>query len=233
MAQVPDSPSSRLLFVPTLRLEASLSLAAFLMSLSITLINVYYALRGSELSVDPPVQLILYRDGQGDASILTAAIRFEMINTSDGYGDVLKDATLSFDAGRTSFQYQGTVRTVLASNVGGDASSCELGLRCIGLPGLYVVERSDEILETPAGSARAFNLSFPLVAWNCHGGGTDCGRFGSFGASAGALPKKDLVATFSLRFHSDGVRSLRCDAGALELGYLQKVGWISVPCKSR
>ena len=33
------------------------------MSLGITLINVYYSMRGSEIAVDPPAQLILYRDG--------------------------------------------------------------------------------------------------------------------------------------------------------------------------
>ena len=37
------------------------------MSLSITLINVYYSFRGSEIAVDPPAQLILYRDGSAMA----------------------------------------------------------------------------------------------------------------------------------------------------------------------
>jgi len=217
-------------FAPSLRLEESLSLAAFVMSLSITLINVYYSMRGSEIAVDPPAQLILYRDGTGEASVLTAAVRLDMINVSDGYGDVLKDAIISFDGGRSGFDYQGTVRTVLSSTGGGTASDCDLGLRCLQLPGLYVVERSDEILETPSGSARAFNLSFPLVSWNCDGGAKPCGQFGTFAQSLRALPSKDLSATIRLRFHSDGERKLKCAAGTLNQAYLQKVGWVSMSC---
>jgi len=214
-----------------MRLEESLSLAAFLMSLSITLINVYYSVRGSEIAVDSPAQLILYRDGTGEASVLTAAARIELINTSDGYGDVLKDAVISLDRGATEFGYQGTVRTVLAGTTAASAAQCELGLRCLQLPGLYIVERSDEILETPSGAARAFNLSFPLVSWNCAGNEMACGRFDAFGRAVGALPPKGVSATVRLRFHSDGERRLRCATGALDLDYLQKVGWISVPCQ--
>lgn len=231
MPQSQSRPRGRFRFAPSLRLEESLSLAAFLMSLTITLINVYYAMRGSELSVDPPVQLILYRDGAGDASVLTAAARFDMINVSDGYGDVLKQAVISFDGGHSDFDYQGTVRTVLAGNAAETGAGCELGLRCLQLPGLYVVERSDEILETPAGAARAFNLSFPLVSWNCAGDGQACRRFGTFAQSASALPARGLAATVRLRFHSDGERRLKCTTDAPNLDYLQKVGWISLACR--
>lgn len=231
MAVDQPRPKGRFRFAPSLRLEESLSLAAFVMSLSITLINVYYAMRGSEVAVDPPAQLILYRDGSGDASVLTAAARFDMINVSDGYGDVLKDAAISIDGGRSDFGYQGTVRTVLASDAAGKVPDCELGLRCLQLPGLYVVERSDEILETPGGAARAFNLSFPLVSWNCAGDDKACDRFGTFAQSARALPASGLSATVRLRFHSDGERRLKCTTSAPNLDYLRKVGWISVPCR--
>lgn len=220
----------RFRFAPTLRLQDSLALAAFLMSLAVTLINVYYAMRGSDLSVDPPAQLILYRDGEGDAAVLTVAARLEMINGSDGYGDVLKDATLSFDDQGSSFEYQGTVRTVLAGNDADAKPSCELGLRCLQLPGLHIVERSDEILETPGGTARVFTLSFPLVAWNCAGDSKRCERFGNFAAAARALPREQLTSTLRLRFHSDGARRLTCVTKRLELDYLLKVGWISIPC---
>lgn len=231
MAQSQPGPRGRLRFTPSLRLEESLSLAAFVMSLSITLINVYYSMRGSEISVDPPAQLILYRDGEGDASVLTAAVRFDMINVSDGYGDVLKQAVISFDGNRSDFDYQGTVRTVLAGNAAATGADCDLGLRCLQLPGLYVVERSDEILETPAGAARAFNLSFPLVSWNCAGDDRTCKRFGTFAQSSGALPAGGLAATVRLRFHSDGERRLRCTTAAANLDYLRKVGWLSLVCR--
>lgn len=223
-------PRGRLRFAPSLRLEESLSLAAFVMSLGITLINVYYAMRGSEIAVDPPAQLILYRDGEGDASVLTASVRLDMINVSDGYGDVLKSARLSLDGGRSGFEYQGTVKTVFANSA--SLPPCELGKRCVNLPGLYLVERSDEILDMPSGAARAFQLSFPLVTWNCDGENGPCGRYASFPRSVQSLPPRGLTATVRLKFHGDGQRMLRCETGAINLDYLRKVGWISIPCAS-
>ena len=80
-----DQPRrQRFRFAPTLKIEQSLSLAAFVMSLTIAAINAAYALRGAEIAVDPPAQLILYRDGSGEQSVLTAAVRLSMINVADG-----------------------------------------------------------------------------------------------------------------------------------------------------
>lgn len=230
MAPSQPRPRGRFRFAPSLRLEDSLSLAAFVMSLTITLINVYYSMRGSEIAVDQPAQLILYRDGSGDASVLTAAIRLDMINVSDGYGDVLKKASLSIDRGGTTFEYQGSIKTVFTSGADETAPDCELGVRCIQLPGLYIVERSDEILDTPSGTARAFHLSFPLVSWNCAGPAKACDRFGAFSRSIDALPDRRLSTTVRLNFHSDGSRRLSCRTGPLNFDYLSKVGWITVPC---
>ena len=63
MTDLNKGKRARIRFAPTLQLEQSLSLAAFVMSLGITLINIYYAMRGSEIAVDQPRQIILYRDG--------------------------------------------------------------------------------------------------------------------------------------------------------------------------
>ncbi len=231
MAGVDKPKRSRLRFAPTLQLEQSLSLAAFVMSLGITLINVYYAMRGSEIAVDQPRQLILYRDGTGAASVLTAAMRIDAINVADGYGDVLKDATLSFDGGATSFEYQGTIKTVFAGNSTAASPPCELGFRCLTLPGLFIVERSDEILDLPSGAARGFQLSFPAVQWNCQGRPQACGRADSFAKAIGMLGGKDLTARVTLRFHSDGRRTLTCRMAPPDVAYLAKVGWISVACR--
>ena len=218
-------------FAPSLRLEESLSLAAFLMSLSITLINIYYAARGSEVAVDPPAQLILYRDGSGDASVLTAAARLDMINVADGYGDVVKEASLSLAQGEPEFAYQGTLRTVF---VGSEVKppQCELGLRCVNNPGLHIIERSDEILDVPSGAAKSFHLSFPAIAWNCAGPDTACGRYGKFEEAVQTLARTGLKSRIRLRFHSDGERVLKCTTGPVDLDYLAKIGWISVPCSA-
>lgn len=223
---------ARLRFAPTLQMEQSLSLAAFIMSLGITLINVYYSMRGSEIAVDQPRQVILYRDGEGAASVLTAAVRIDAMNVADGYGDVLKDASLSFDAGRTNFDYQGTVKTVFVGESKAASPPCEIGLRCLNLPGLLLIERSDEILDVPSGAARGYQLTFPAVQWNCRGGDQGCARFGTFDDSSRLLNGRDLVIRVRLRFHSDGTRMLECRSARFDSAYLAKVGWASVPCRS-
>lgn len=231
MADLNKGNRGRLRFAPTLQLEQSLSLAAFVMSLGITLINVYYAMRGSEIAVDQPRQIILYRDGEGSASILTAAVRVDAINVADGYGDVLKDASLSFDAGRSSFDYQGTIKTVFVGESKAASPPCEIGLRCLLLPGLFIVERSDEILDLPSGAARVFQLTFPAVQWNCRGAPQACGQMGSFTEALRLLSQTDLTARVKLRFHGDGGRTLTCRVARPDIAYLSKVGWASIPCQ--
>lgn len=224
-----DQPRrQRFRFSPTLKIEQSLSLAAFVMSLTIAAINAAYALRGAEIAVDPPAQLILYRDGSGEQSVLTAAVRLSMINVADGYGDVVKDARIAIGRGGPSFAYQGTLNTVFVAEGDMRAKECELGMRCLELPGLRVVERFDEILDMPSGAARAFTLSFPAVGWNCDGAG--CGAYGSFGAAVRQVASA-REARIELRFHSDGNRQLECRLADIDTGYLAKVGWVSVPCR--
>lgn len=218
----------RLRFSPTLKLEQSLSLAAFVMSLTIAAINAAYAMRGAEIAVDPPAQLILYRDGAGDQSVLTAAVRLAMINVADGYGDVVKDARIAVGRGGPSFAYQGTLNTVFVAEGDMRAKECELGMRCLELPGLRIVERFDEILDLPSGAARAFTLSFPAVGWNCEGKG--CSAYGSFQSALGTVASA-REARIALKFHSDGDRRLDCRFRRIDADYLAKVGWVSVPCE--
>ena len=231
MTEINQGKRGRFRFAPTLQLEQSLSLAAFVMSLGITLINVYYAMRGSDVAVDQPRQIILYRDGEGASSVLTAAITVDAINVANGYGDVLKDASLSFDGGRSRFDYQGTIKTVFVGNSKAAAPPCELGLRCLALPGLFIVERSDEILDLPSGAARAFQLNFPAVQWNCQGAAKTCGGTGNFSDALGAIGGREITAIVKLRFHSDGTRTLTCRMARPQLDYLAKVGWLSVACQ--
>jgi hypothetical protein len=219
----------RLRFSPTLKLEQSLSLAAFVMSLTIAAINAAYAMRGAEIAVEQPTQLILYRDGTGDQSVLTAAVRLAMINVADGYGDVVKDARIAIGRGGPSFAYQGTLNTVFVAQGDMRAKECELGMRCLELPGLRVVERFDEILDMPSGAARAFNLSFPAVGWNCEGSG--CAGYGSFGAAVRQVASA-REARVEIGFHSDGRRLLRCRFDGIDAAYLAKVGWVSVACNN-
>ena len=227
----PDSPKRRgLRFAPTLQLEQTLSLAAFMMSLAITLINAWYAMRGAEVAVDAPEQLILYRDGVGDNSVLTIAARVDLINVASGYGDVLQRATLALEDGSATLKQQATVRPVFLSESSLPPEDCEVGTRCMRLPGLLLVERSDEILEIPSGAARAYTLAFPAVTWNCSGPKPACARLGSFAGSLAVLQGRAFEAKLTLIFHQDGRRTLTCRSTTPDIAYLAKVGWTAITC---
>ena len=211
----------------------SLSLSAFIMSLAITLINAFYAVQGAEMVVRAPKQVLLYRDGEGADSVLAVTVRTDLINAAGGYGDVLLEAELKPAPGAPAFDYQGLVNPVFTSAAEQKAASCELGARCVGLPGLLIVERSDQVIDMPGGAARAINLSFPIADWNCTTQSSACARFGSFDKAVDAIGRGPLDIRIILHFHADGDREILCRGGRINAEYLRKVGWISLSCDDR
>lgn len=210
--------------------QLSLSLSAFIMSLTITLISAFYAIQGAEILVRAPEQVILYRDGTGDDSILSFAVRIDMINSASDYGDVMLEAELTPSAGAPSFKYQATVNPVFTSSAFESAKNCALGSRCIGLQGLLLVEQSDQLADLPGGSARALTFSFPVTEWNCSGSRSACNRYGTFDKAVSAVTAAKLNIKIILHFHSDGDRQISCRGSNIDAGYLRQVGWISLSC---
>ena len=209
----------------------NISVAAFMMSLTMTLISAFYAARGSELAVQAPEQLLLYRDGEGADSILTAALRTDLINLADGYGDVLTDASVQIGKTGPAFAYQATANPVFTTDAEAAAKKCDLGARCLGLPGLLVIERSDEILDIPSGEAKVVSMAFPAVGWNCTGADEACARFATFDDAVAALAGGPIEVRLRLDFHADGEREILCRTGKPDAAYLRQIGWVSLSCE--
>lgn len=211
----------------------SLGLAAFILSLTIALIQGFYALRGSEVVVQQPESVLLYRDGEGEQSVLMMAIRAPMINTAAAeHGDVVMETRARLAGDGTTFAFQSIVQPVLGG--GEDNSGCDLRARCIRLPSLLVVEYPDAIADLPGGAANVRTFSFALTQGNCAGSDA-CGRYGNFASAVTALTGRPLDATFDLEFFDDGERTLRCRTGALNQdlsGFLADVGWVNLPCQA-
>lgn len=204
-----------------------LATAGFLLSVTLALINAYYAARGSEIVVQPPDQVLLYRDGEGERSVLTLAVRLATINAADGsHGDVLMDAEVGFAGHDARFAYTAEVKPVFGS--GGAVEGCAGGTRCVTLPGLAIAEQGDGILDVPGGGVRNLYAGFALTEWNCDG--ADCADFGHSSAAAQALASAPLTVNIELEFFDDGKRHIRCEAGKIDLAYLTKTGWISLSC---
>lgn len=215
----------------------TLSLSAFIMSLTITLISAYHGLQGAEVLVRAPDQIILYRNGHGKNSVLTVAVRTDMINSASDYGDVLLEAELTPQDGGPAFRYDGIVNTVFTASRDEGAKDCALISRCIRLPQLLIVEQPDELVSIPGGSAQPYTLTFSLVKENCINDVSACNRFSNFEQAVLTLSKIPININISLNFHSDGNRQISCGGLVLSRKSMAllggPVGWMSFKCVKR
>ena len=223
---LPERPRGGPYWLP----RPSLALSAFIMSLAVTLISAYYALQGPEVLVRPPQQILLYRDGEGQQSILGFDVRLDMINSATDYGDVMLDAALSPADSGASFRFQNVMRPVF-TGAAAVSDECELGSRCISHPGLKLIEQPDVLVDVAGGAARAMHLSFPAAQWNCEGAKAACARFATFNQAAAAIGARPLDVRITLKLNGDGIRQIRCRGGKVDISYLKGVGWMTLACE--
>jgi len=229
--------------------ENVIALCALSLSLVVAGINVYYAMRGPEVVVQPADSVLLYRDGANpdadedgtvteaerkaadEAAVLAVAVRLSMINAASAeHGDVMTEAMLRVadDGGR--YPYQSMVLPIFTEDARAAREKCEVGMRCIVFDDLVLVERTDEIIDVPGGSARARYLSFPLTPYICKGPKKACARYEHFSDAMKALDGKAAPIRLEIDFHSDGKRILTCEVTEADLSYLKDNGWTNLPC---
>lgn len=205
--------------------------AGFLLAVTLATINAFYALRGSVIVVQPPQQVLLYRDGEGEHAILTIAMRLAMINAADAqHGDILMRAAIAPSENGPSFQFSGVVQPVFTDNPAAE-KKCDIGVRCTKLRGLLTIERDDEIVDIPGGSVRSPYLAYPVSGSNCEGSAQQCAKFGNFEQSIAALDNKSSKFTVLVKYYRDGNRKITCEGRAIDLAYLRKTGWMTISCR--
>jgi hypothetical protein len=203
----------------------TITVAAFVMSLAITAINAYYALRGAEVSVLPLEDVIIYREGDGETSVAVAAVRIGLVNVAADRSDILLAAELQLEESGPWFQLEGSVQPDFNNE---PAPIPCAGTECIAsFRNLLLKDVPDEIIDVPAGSARLRWMKFPL---HCTGSRA-CSNYEQFNATAGALNQRRITLRLRLKFQEDGERDVRCTtAAAVEGQYLREVGWTSLQC---
>ena len=206
----------------------TLSLSAFIMSLTMTAISAFYALRGSEVDVQPPSSVLLYRDGEGANAVLSFAVRLPMINGAADYGDLLLGAELEPRGGEARLKYQALAEPVFTKGAKEAAEKCALGVRCLPYDGLLVMENSDQILDVPAGSAKSPYLTFTAAEWAC--AGDRCKDYATFDQAVARIASAPLDMVIRLSFNEDGDRRIICRGTPIQADYLRKVGWLNVAC---
>ena len=232
--------------------EAGAAVAAFLLSLSIFLLGSFQSLRGAEIVLLPPQQVIVYRDSpRPNASVMVLAVEAGMINTARAdYGDVAIQAYAELagtppEAAR--FSYDATLQPVILPHEDGRWIDCPVDARCVTAVGsvppepgrmqLMVIERRPELLSVPGGSSHTGRLGFSLGT--CLGPRTTCERFQSFDDALKQLrAAPELAFRITLDFHSDGRKSIVCEFdehGAVSrrafLDFLEERGWATLVCR--
>lgn len=219
--------------------ENVIALCALVLSLIVATINVYYAMRGPEVVVQQLDQVLLFRDGdladdptKPDSAVLTVAVPLMMINAASAeHGDVMTEATLKLADEGGRYRYQTLVLPIFTQDAPAAREKCEVGTRCIVFDDLVLVERTDEIVDVPGGSAKSRYLSFPLGPFNCEGPEAACALYPHFREALKALDGKPASLTLELDFHSDGKRIITCEAPVTDLSYLRDNGWTALRCE--
>ena len=210
----------------------NLAISAFIMSVTITLINAFYSVRGSEVIVLEPEQVILYRDGEGEYAVLGLAIGLPMINAGGGHqGDVLLKADIQPGNAAPRFRYMAVVTPVF-TDVPNAAERCALGQRCVPLPGLLIMETPNEVVDIPGGSARSRAFSFVASTGTCARPHARCAAYGNFDQAIRQLGTAPIQFTVRLEFYGDGDRTIECRTDAADLRYLREIGWVGLACRA-
>jgi hypothetical protein len=209
----------------------TISISAFIMSLTATLIGAFSALKGPEIVVMPPKSVIIYRDGEGTQAVLNVIMPLDFINTAGNYGDVLIGANAGGADRKAAFDYQGLTKAVFTDRADEESKRCAIGSRCIALPGLLVIEAGESLVDIGGGAAKSLDLSFPVTQSNCTEGKA-CNGYGDFDHALARINTKPFEVRVTLKFHADGSREVVCTADDLHADYLKQVGWVALPCKS-
>ncbi|MBA4048751.1 MAG: hypothetical protein C0476_09450 [Sphingomonas sp.] len=227
----PSTPQEREAARDAWHTRITIGAAGFFLAVMLAAINAIAALRGSTIVVQPPEQVLLYRDGEGENAVLTMAVRLAMINAANAeQGDVLMEASMTPVVGGPSFKFTGIVKPVFTNDPQA-ASKCDIGARCIALPGLLAIEQGDEIIDVPGGSVRSPYLTYPITDWNCEGDAKACAKFANFDGAVAALGGQPSGITVAVRYFSDGKRRINCAGRAIDQTYIRKTGWMTVRCQ--
>lgn len=213
--------------------QITIGAAGFFLAVSLAAINAVSATRGSVIVVQPPQQVTLYRDGEGDKAVLTLAVRVAMINAADSSnGDVLMDARLTPVSGGPTFGYGGTMKPVFTDTP--DVDKCDVGARCVALKGLLAIEQTDEIIDVPGGTVHGPYLYYPVAEWNCIEAkgkpSVPCKQFADFDTAVTTLAAKPLSFRIDIDLFQDGSRQIYCTTTAINADYLKTRGWTRLNC---
>lgn len=202
-----------------------IAVAAFLLSLVVAIVSFGNVIVGPQIDVLPPESVFLYREGNGNSSVVSIAIRLRMINRAASYNDVVIASSLFLSGESVRFDNSSRVSLIFTENRD-SRSVCAPGARCIARRGMAITELQDDMVVIPAGGASGHFFSYRLVC----GGGRDCQRYRDVGTTLRTLRNKELDLIILIQLNQDGARIVRCRAGPIDAKDFPSRGWQGLRC---
>jgi len=208
-----------------------IALAAFLLSLTTALSQMFLAARGPVIKGLPLEQAVIYGDPPLDPNgVVTIAVRASQVNTaSQDYGDLVTHADLALvGSPAVRFSYEGMIHPHLLADAS-QAPECELDARCVRLTGMNVVDRDEKLISLPGGGARSDYLAFTVGGPGC-AAAPGCAQLSDFARAGKALDRRPLKLKLTLDYNRARTLTLECVTGPVNGDWFRKYGWTSLVC---
>jgi hypothetical protein len=205
--------------------DTTVALAAFFLSVAIVGSGLISSMKGPEVDVVPPEQVLLYKSG----AVLDLAIRLPMINNASGYNDLVTSARLQLGGMKRTFPLSEIAIPVFndESDAGAQKVYCEPTLRCQTFSKMAISQRAETVVTVPAGGAHSDYYSFELY---CDDDPQACRGFANFEAAVESLRGMPLTLRIWLDLHRDGRRLVTCVTAPIEESHLIANGWQTLEC---
>lgn len=204
--------------------ETKVALCALILSLLVLGASSYRALKGPEVTVVAPDQVLLYRSG----AVLNLAVRLPLINSASDYNDLVTSLEIQPGPNQPKFPVTELASPVFNDNatLEGQKDHCEPVVRCQRFKGMAISQKSDTFVTVPAGGAQTHYYSFELFCM----GAMACSRYSNFEVTSEALRDNRPFLTIGLQLHGDGQRTIHCEVEPIDVDDLLIRGWQTREC---
>lgn len=170
-------------------------------------------MHGAKIEVSPPRQVLLYRDGTEEHSIMWVALDTTLLNRSR-FPDTTESLVLRISGAppgeEAVFRAESTVEPIFSTSED-DVVACPEMTRCIRKKQMTIGEERADGINISGGTALSIYISFPLSMGNCISETSTCAAYADFDSASGILePNPDLRFTVELSMAEDGRKYAAC-----------------------
>lgn len=170
-------------------------------------------IHGAKIEVSPPRQVLLYRDGTDENSIIWVALDTTILNRSR-FPDTTDTLVLRISGAppgeEAVFRAESIIQPIFSTSED-DVVDCPEMVRCIRKKQMTIGEERAAGINISGGTALSLYIGFPLSMGNCISDIKSCESYANFDSASGILePHPDLRFTVELSMAEDGRKYVTC-----------------------